>query len=323
MVNGVTAPGTIGSGFFERIAGSAREISHPRSSIHTRLVSSPAKIAADKRQSISQSSRCRYLSLTQTVSPSPVRPAVTSSARSSVCQVSTSGAGPQIVILHQPRVPAPRMILRVSHVHRTIPVRHWMRGIALVGINRVGRAGRWRIERQFAVFAKIKVARLGFPRRPGIKRSPRVAASLKQQRFLQWQLPFVFQPVGKQRRFDFLSKINRRVAAERNRAQRFTRSVSPAAVIPRAGGQKIQVLLVHFLQSLVSCHRPVKNPPGPTNPPRSSSALWTASVRMPPRAASRTRHNSDGSQIRSSSEVCPWKYFALALASGPRRRKKS
>ena len=49
--------------------------------------------------------------------------------------------------------------------------------------------------------------------------SPGVAAGLEQQRLFQRKLAFVFQPKREPWRFDFLAKVDARVAAERNFAE--------------------------------------------------------------------------------------------------------
>src|SRR6266404_307019 len=57
----------------QTISGTGRETLHPQSSTRILSAASSVQISADKRQSISQSSRCRYPSSKQTASPSPRR----------------------------------------------------------------------------------------------------------------------------------------------------------------------------------------------------------------------------------------------------------
>jgi len=158
--------------------GSAREIFRPRSSIHSRTDSTLAEIAADKHRSASRSSRCRCRARCKQFRRHLSRQGDLF-GEILVCQVNTSGR------------PSTNRWSCTSHVYqlphgpadkscqRDDPVRHRMRRITFVRIVSVCRAGFRRVERQFAIFAKIKIARPCLPRRPDIERCPRIAAGLK------------------------------------------------------------------------------------------------------------------------------------------------
>ena len=77
------------------------------------------------------------------------------------------------LIFDEPGIPATGMIFRIGHIDRAVAIRNWMRGIADVrvegGVVFIRFVLRRRIEGELAVFAKVKVARLGFVRRPCVK----------------------------------------------------------------------------------------------------------------------------------------------------------
>src|SRR5579872_2108138 len=94
--------------------------------------------------------------------------------------------------------------------------------------------------------------------RPGIELHPLVAARLKKKSFFERQATFVLEPVSEPRRFDFLAEIERGVAAKRNRAERFARAAPPAAVIPRARYEIVQMIGIIFFEEFIDLHRPVE-----------------------------------------------------------------
>src|SRR5689334_17725718 len=139
------------------------------------------------------------------------------------------------------------MIVGVGHVNRAMPVWNGMSRVADVAVEGAGSCSLRRFEGEFAVLVEVQLPCGSFLRRPGIELHPLVAARLKKQSFFKRKAALVLEPVSKPGRFDFLAKVERRIAAERNLAERISQAVSPAAVIPRARNQIIQVIGIVLL----------------------------------------------------------------------------
>src|SRR5579859_22045 len=123
-------------------------------------------------------------------------------------------------------------------------IRHGMRGIADVAVRSCGGIRLRGVERKFSVLAEIEVSGLRFARRPGIKLNPIVAPCLEEHRFLERQRAFVFEPVFEPGNFNFLPKIDGRVAAKGNLAERLARAAAPAAVIPGASNEIVEMFRI-------------------------------------------------------------------------------
>ena len=163
----------------------------------------------------------------------------------------------EALVLDQPRRPL-RAAGEVGGLDRPLPVRHRVRRIGDVAVV-AGRAGGGRrIHAEHLVGAEVEADRLRLlGRRPLAPAPPLVGAGLEGERFGEVARALVLQEEGEERRLHLVAEVGRRVAAERDRAER--RAVAgPAAVVPRADDQVVQAAGVVLLERLVDVERAVE-----------------------------------------------------------------
>src|SRR5579859_5158566 len=117
------------------------------------------------------------------------------------------------------------MIVGIGHVNRAMPVGNGMSRVADVAVERAGSGSLRRFEGEFTVLVEVELPSGSFLRRPGIELHPLVAASLKEQSFFEREAALVLEPVSEPGRFNFLAKVERCIAAERNLAERISQAV--------------------------------------------------------------------------------------------------
>ena len=162
----------------------------------------------------------------------------------------------EALVLGQPGEPAG--VVRVGHLDRPPPVGHRARRVRDVAVELpVAFPGR-RVEGELAAGVEVELA-LGrlLDRRPGGVRLPLVAPGLERLRLGEIERALALEVVGEPGGLNLLAEMLPRRLPEIDVPQLLARA-APAAVVPRADDQVIELPPVILLERLVDLHRAVE-----------------------------------------------------------------